>query len=613
MPTPSIQNLRHMKNVGIFADVAAGSPSHSFKPFNLVYGFNGCGKTTLSRLVDSIGDGGLNPNLSEGSEFSFALSDGTIPSNASPQNAASRFLAVFNEDYVENTLTWKKGTARPIIYLGKEQSQLVEKLSDLETQEASAVSEEILRSSEWSSAQRLLETKCRNTARLITEELNLGRRYNAGNLRTDFEIRTYSANDKLSDDDRKRLKEVVNKSDLPNVIGAFSPPSGGDAVYDLVGKALASQVQEIAIAALQRRKDALGWAEQGTRLHRGEPECLFCGNQLPDSRFEQLEQALKAGFGEFANQISAATEEAERFREKCRQHKDVLAQATDPLPTFVSAFGKARKKLASELDTAISTADQWLRALSRKIANPDESLPVVRLTDGNWDSRIKKEFDQANQIVLANNDALSNFATEQQVASKKIKAHHLADHQAGYEDAVALDSETNSERKKAESKLANLRNEIVAIRAQLRTHGAAATELNRLLSSYLGHPNITLEAVEEGYQICRNGKASTKPLSEGEKTGVAFCYFVTSLASEGRRSTDLIVVLDDPISSLDTRAMTHVVSMIRKQFANFTQLFILTHNLDFMREMKKWLNKRHKEGSAEFLFIETGAIIYVTY
>src|ERR1044072_8844983 len=228
MPTPTIQSIRHMRNVGVFADIAAGSFPHTFKPYNLVYGFNGCGKTTLSRLVESLGDGGLNPNLSDGAEFSFLLSDRTTPSNSNLANAACRFAAVFSEDYIDDTLTWKEGTARPIIYLGKDQAELAQELAKPEAQEAAAVSEEVLRNSEWSSAQRGLETKCRESGRLIAEELNLGRRYNATNLRADYQTRTYDPTDKLSEDDRKRLKEVINRSDLPARLSELVSPQGGD-------------------------------------------------------------------------------------------------------------------------------------------------------------------------------------------------------------------------------------------------------------------------------------------------------------------------------------------------------------------------------------------------
>lgn len=604
MPTPAIQSLRHMKGVGVFADVAVGTFPHTFKPYNLIYGFNGCGKTTLSRLIESLGEGGLSPNLSDGAEFSFLLADGTTPSNGNRANSASRFVAVFSEDYVENTLTWKEGAAKPIIYLGKEQAGLAQQLTKLETEESIAVQEEVLRNTEWSSAQRGLETKCRDTARLIAEELNLGRRYNAANLRADYQAGSYSPSDKLEDEERKRLKEVINRSDLPARLSDLEAPSGGDAAYNVVARALASQVQEIAIAALQRRKDALGWVEEGVELHKGEQECLFCGSTLLGSRLHELETALQAGFDEFAAELAAAAEEAEGFRERCRRYRDILASPAETLPTFNAALVTTKQNLASKLDAAIRVADQWLQALAQKRAKPDEIQVAPKLGEDAWDAEILEAYAQANRVAASNNATIDNFQSEQQAARGKIKAHHLADHKSAYEEAVALELNTNEERQKASSYLIDLRGKITELRAQLRSHGPAASELNKLLKSYLGHSHITLQAVEDGYRICRDGKISRKPLSEGEKTAVAFCYFLTSLASEGRRTADLIVVLDDPISSLDARAMTHVVSLIRKQFSSPTQLFILTHNLDFMREMKKWLTRKYEKELAEFLFVE---------
>lgn len=174
-----------------------------------------------------------------------------------------------------------------------------------------------------------------------------------------------------------------------------------------------------------------------------------------------------------------------------------------------------------------------------------------------------------------------------------------------YEDNLQHERDAKIALDAADKALGQARHEIAELRTKLRAHGPAASQLNSLLKSYLGHDKITLKADDEGYHICRDGKPSTKPLSEGEKTAVAFCYFITALSAEGRKIGDTVIVIDDPISSLDTRAMSHVVGMIRRRFGGPAQLFILTHNLDFMREMKKWLNSKRKNGEAAFLFIET--------
>ena len=59
--------------------------------------------------------------------------------------------------------------------------------------------------------------------------------------------------------------------------------------------------------------------------------------------------------------------------------------------------------------------------------------------------------------------------------------------------------------------------------------------------------------------------------------------------------------------------MPHVVSIVRQHLAASTQLFVLTHNLDFMRQLKKWLHPKNKKAEnkkdsdivAGFFFIET--------
>ncbi len=606
MPTPTIETLRHLKNVGVFADVPSGSFGHAFKPFNLIYGFNGCGKTTLSRLFESISDTGLNSNLPDTAEFSFSLSDGSNPSNTSLSNAASRYIAVFNEDYVERTLTWKEGTARPIIYLGAEQADLARQLSALETDQSTATQEDTLRSSEWSSAGRALDSKCRDAARLIAEELNLGRRYTAANLKADYAAQSYDISSSIEETERRRLKDVVGRSDLPEKLRSAGPLSGGDSAHSAVSAALAAQVREIAIAALQRRKDALGWVEQGLALHESEQECLFCGSTLLGKRVDDLQQALATGFDDFAAQLDAAVRGARSFIDNCRAYKDAIATQSETLPSFKAPLSQARQNLIDSLDRAVSVATEWLAALDQKRQRPDDTPVALTLGVDSWDTEIKQLIGQLNEHVVENNLAIDNFSTEKANAAARLKAHYLADYQSSFDEVVEAEADTKAAHDRARAALAEIEAKIAGIRTQLRTHGPASTELNKLLESYLGHSHITLEADEEGYRICRDGRASRKPLSEGEKTAVAFCYFVTSLSSEGRKLKDLIVIIDDPISSLDARAMTHVVSMIRRKFANLSQLFVLTHNLDFMREMKKWLGKRHDNNLAELLFIETG-------
>jgi wobble nucleotide-excising tRNase len=132
-----------------------------------------------------------------------------------------------------------------------------------------------------------------------------------------------------------------------------------------------------------------------------------------------------------------------------------------------------------------------------------------------------------------------------------------------------------------------------------------------MLRNYLGRGDIELSPVEGAFQIRRNGSPIAGPLSEGEKTAVALCYFLSALTGDGRRIKDLIVAVDDPISSLDTRALHYAFNIIRRTLEDSGQLIVLTHNLHFMGETKKWLKNRArpadktKAPTASLLFVES--------
>ncbi len=79
-------------------------------------------------------------------------------------------------------------------------------------------------------------------------------------------------------------------------------------------------------------------------------------------------------------------------------------------------------------------------------------------------------------------------------------------------------------------------------------------------------------------------------LSEGECSLLAFCYFMAKLEDIDTKGSKPIIWIDDPISSLDSNHIFFIYSLINEKIVNnhiFGQLFISTHNLDFLKYLKK--------------------------
>ncbi len=112
----------------------------------------------------------------------------------------------------------------------------------------------------------------------------------------------------------------------------------------------------------------------------------------------------------------------------------------------------------------------------------------------------------------------------------------------------------------------------------------------------VGTPNV--------YEVIRPNGSIAENLSEGERNFIAFLYFYhlvkgSETADGGLR--DKIVVIDDPVSSMDSSSLFIVSALVREMIeicqnnaverehivhGNFIkQIFILTHNAYFHREV----------------------------
>ncbi len=129
------------------------------------------------------------------------------------------------------------------------------------------------------------------------------------------------------------------------------------------------------------------------------------------------------------------------------------------------------------------------------------------------------------------------------------------------------------------------------------------------INSYLKALNLTKYSLHEDYRIVLNSDVLENSkaemiLSDGEKTTLAFAYFLARLKLFYKKEDlkDLVVVIDDPVSSLDEQRIyntSDIVAKINQELAgealkdeeDKAQVFVLTHNHTFMARLINMVGK----------------------
>lgn len=162
-------------------------------------------------------------------------------------------------------------------------------------------------------------------------------------------------------------------------------------------------------------------------------------------------------------------------------------------------------------------------------------------------------------------------------------------------DAIAT---VEKSRTAALQKIDRAEADITALEAKIRSQHSAAAALTSDLAGYLGRRELVFESHETGYTITRDG-APAMYLSEGERTAIAFLYFLRSLADTSFNLKNGIVVIDDPVSSLDANSIYCAFGYMKAHIKTAAQIFVLTHDFTFFRLVKNWFYYAGERGKKD--------------
>lgn len=610
-----ITKIKKIKNLGIFTDYKWESNLPEFKRFNLIYGWNGSGKTTLSQLFASFetGKSEIYPEL----EYEIQTADG----NFTQKNIFNKKIRVFNREYISENIEILSGKAKPIFILGKENKELADAIKQDEKilygdQDKKG---DIGKIKELELKKKELEGKSKEKGKNFTDVAKIvstntsgvsARNYRKNNAEQAFS--RLKAKQILSEEEIKKFSLTLKQQERP-LLNELSIRDINENVNAIILKAkslLHSTVEMAMIERLKENPDISKWVEQGLALHtaKNSSNCEFCNQPLPPKRISELLAYFNDADKKLKYDIDILIDGIEKLDTKIR-NLNVLDKANlyDELQIDYYLKAEIFTKCKTELLDNIS---KFREEIKTKRTNTATSLELVaNICTESFISAVKK----VNDDILKHNEKTNNFKQAKEEATTKLENHYLSeifdDIKYLEVEIKKLDNEISVLEKGNPEDPANIGIKQIQVRINERinkisTSGPACDKINEYLMTFLGRDELTFEIADEGYIIKRKDKIA-KNLSEGEKTAIAFVYFTIHLKDQDFDLKDGIVVIDDPISSLDANSLFQAFAFLKNAVKESTQVFILTHNFDFLKLLLNWLKNYPKhDGGKEYYMIK---------
>jgi len=629
----------------------SGNNVAKFKKLNIIYGRNYSGKTTLSRILRSLQTGDLPDNY-ENPTFSVSTDSGAITQSQIPTD--DYHIRVYNRDFVDDHLSFlrdREGKITPFAIIGSEnkaiETEIAEKEKELGNVEdqtglrykhATKNAEFLAKQDAKYKAEKSLKAKLTNKATqppagIKHNPIYKDPNYNTPKIQADIETIRKQFFEILDEKERKEREALLNETALPDIekelVFNATILSLHSTAKNLLSKKImpTEPIQELLDDAVLQ-----AWVKEGIPHHKNKRnKCGFCGQTLPADLWKKLDEH----FNKESADLEAALQNYIELIEKERKSVDaiVTVESKDFYSTLQASFQEAKKAIDDEVSKYGAALDSIIKSLSARAADIFTPKSIPELTDNS--TEIAAKVAVMNGIIDQNNKKTASLAEDQQKAREELRLSEIAqfiqdiDLSGEEKKVAALQKEADdlkTEVPELHTKIQVLEERIGNLRIQLKDEKKGAEKVNEYLNHYFGHEGLRLEAVEDTetssfkFQILRGNKPAYN-LSEGECSLVSFCYFIAKLEDTDSKGKKLVIYLDDPVSSLDSNHIFFVFSLIESLIARpeedtngnkvldaegkpvyrYEQLFISTHNLEFLKYLKKL--SRPKKNHEYFLIV----------
>ena len=607
-----------------------------FKRMNIIYGRNYSGKTTLSRVFRCLEKDELHKNYCDG-EFAIELSDGRAITHKdiSAGNTALNFR-VYNRDFVTENLSWlhnTDGTIVPFTVLGTQNVEIEAKVKEIDGQLGSVTSGAGLfheydqlqktaleKRSECNQKQSHLERQLTDRAREIKSNSLLYNRavYHSTHIKSD--LAGVSDTDILAEAVEEELKVLLKEEPKQEVRLLREAKPSFEGFYNrtklLVEKRISPSkpITELVEDVLLQE-----WVRSGIEKHKNKrTSCGFCGNVLPENLWEKLDAHFDQASETLRNEIINLIDELESAKSSLSGYLILHREQyyTELRPRFEALLTQWEEKATLYQ----ANIEELLLALVKRRDAIFSSFHLHEISDVSGE--ILSLIIAFNALSRENNERTRSLSKDQEEARDKLRLSTVAGFKktidySGLLTEIDLMNRVASEkegfRDLKQQQINQLQEQKRVLEAQAQDESRGAELVNRYLEHFFGHQELKLVADGEQNSLLfkvKRDDQDAQNLSEGECSLISFCYFIAKMQNELETDPEnLYIYIDDPISSLDSNHVFFIFSLIENVIAKhkkYTQLFISTHSLDFLKYIKRLTPPPGEQQTAYFIMQKRG-------
>lgn len=595
-----LKRLDWIHGCGFFERYRWDESLPDFARINVFYGANGTGKTSLAGAFDGL----RNPPDGEGyRRLSVTIDDGAVRTTHGNDDTFFDRVHVFSEHYVGRSHDFSAGNADmpSVLTIGEKLVGAERRLETLREELTTELQKREEQTKIENDAKLAVDTTYGTVSQQVVDAASRagGRwhsrsNFNAGMVRKAFDG-SHASWKLLTAQELQNNLGIIN-SDKADVIPENQlVVAASDDLGQRLAKALSTAPTTITLDTLEAHPDATSWVDEGRRLHDGVESCIFCGCPLSDERRARIDQHFSDAVERLQSDLRSVITDLQTVTTSAEAAIASLPSKGLFFEDLRPRYDEANAEIQAELTALKSWASEAMVRAETKLSNVLSSVDAAVAAPPTVSATALLGLRTEHNNRVSQHDQLVKAAAQQ------IELHYLKSSELSVSDDTGKAKVAKTAGKALDETIAGIRAEITSLETVDGDPMPSAKVLTDEVTRLLGRNELKFELVGGRYQVTREGQPA-QGLSLGERTAITLIHFLEQVAKFDSSKGKPIVVIDDPVSSLDSDIFMGVSTYIWTETIvkdHVAQLFLLTHNFELFRQWDIQIEALHKSGKME--------------